>query len=84
MEVAAARGWTKLWVETDSQAALGAFANFQVPWKLVFRWKIVKSCFTSLLLSSIWREANFSADKASKIPLQKSSQELELTANYLG
>ncbi|KAF5181102.1 hypothetical protein FRX31_029312 [Thalictrum thalictroides] len=78
MEVAAARGWTKLWVETDSQAALGAFANFQVPWRLTFRWKKVKSCFTSLLLSSIWREANFSADKASKIALQKSSQELEL------
>ncbi|KAF5201716.1 hypothetical protein FRX31_008699 [Thalictrum thalictroides] len=78
MEVAAARGWTKLWVETDSQAALGAFANFQVPWRLTFKWKKVKSCFTSLLLSSIWKEANFSADKASKIALQKSSQELEL------
>ncbi|KAF6162647.1 hypothetical protein GIB67_013261 [Kingdonia uniflora] len=38
----------------------------KVPWQFKVKWNIIKPFFTSLRFSAIWREGNFSADKASK------------------
>ncbi|KAF5179380.1 hypothetical protein FRX31_031033 [Thalictrum thalictroides] len=69
LEVAVSRGWDKVWIESDSQAAITSFAHNRVPWQMKFRWLKVVKFFTMLQMSTTWREANFSADKASKVAL---------------
>ncbi|KAF6134696.1 hypothetical protein GIB67_002097 [Kingdonia uniflora] len=59
-------GWEMAWIEYDSVATIHAFKNEEVLWVLHARWKIVKTKFTCIKFSSIWREANFSADSMSK------------------
>ncbi|KAF5190017.1 hypothetical protein FRX31_020396 [Thalictrum thalictroides] len=69
LEVAVSRGWDKVWIESDSQAAIMSFAHNRVPWQMKFRWLKVVKFFTMLQMSTTWKEANFSTDKASKVAL---------------
>ncbi|MCI34741.1 ribonuclease H protein, partial [Trifolium medium] len=63
IEQAHARGWRKLWVESDSQIAIQASKNSSiVPWDLRNRWR---NCFARnmrLLFSHTFREGNACAD----------------------
>ncbi|KAF9607882.1 hypothetical protein IFM89_003586 [Coptis chinensis] len=65
-EVAVQRNWKKVWFESDSAAAIVVVGNGNMPWSLKNRWHKCKNFFSQCILSSIWREANFSADQAAK------------------
>ncbi|KAF5187370.1 hypothetical protein FRX31_023043 [Thalictrum thalictroides] len=66
LEEAVKRGWLKVWVESDSTAAIQAFAHGSLPWRIAARWKLINSIFQFCLFSHNLREANFSADQAAK------------------
>ncbi|KAF9613962.1 hypothetical protein IFM89_014027 [Coptis chinensis] len=65
-ELALARGWNHIWIESDSTLAVGAFGTGNVPWQLKAGWNNCVHNFQSPKLISIWREANFSADLVAK------------------
>ncbi|KAF9610990.1 hypothetical protein IFM89_026270 [Coptis chinensis] len=66
LEPAATKGWSDIWVETDSEATVQAFGSSQLPWALIHRWKHVQNMLQKFVITSIWREANFSADAAAR------------------
>lgn len=63
---AVSRGWQQLWIESDSQTAVLAFNNRNLPWRIKMRWKLIKAKLIKVMVSHNWREANFIADCASK------------------
>ncbi|KAF9617275.1 hypothetical protein IFM89_035219 [Coptis chinensis] len=38
VELAVTRGWSKVWIETDSEAATITFTSGNVPWKMQAQW----------------------------------------------
>ncbi|KAF9603202.1 hypothetical protein IFM89_034535 [Coptis chinensis] len=48
----------------DSKAAVAAFNSGKIPWKLKEKWRDITTKLTILRITSTWREANFSANKA--------------------
>ncbi|KAL5713632.1 hypothetical protein ACHQM5_015688 [Ranunculus cassubicifolius] len=66
MELALTQGWRKIWVEADSKAAVQAVGANKLPWDMIGRWKKVLNNIENFRISSIWREANFAADRAAK------------------
>ncbi|KAF6138439.1 hypothetical protein GIB67_028011 [Kingdonia uniflora] len=54
----------KVWISSDSEAALQAFKNDAIPWQLNSLWQQVMTGFTRPRLTSGWREQNLSADLA--------------------
>ncbi|KAF9588669.1 hypothetical protein IFM89_014390 [Coptis chinensis] len=63
IECAVQRGWCKLWVESDSEAAIAAFGTGNLPWYLRNRWNVCKRKLLNLKITSTWRGANLSADQ---------------------
>jgi ribonuclease HI len=64
MERAAAHGWQRLWIESDSRGALSAFTNpSTVPWDLRNRWSNATSLGLHIVHTHIFREGNICADK---------------------
>ncbi|KAL5708205.1 hypothetical protein ACHQM5_019025 [Ranunculus cassubicifolius] len=65
-EISVEKGWTKVWIETDSMAAYLAFKNENLLWWLKARWTRARSKLTWWKVTHIHREANFSADTMAK------------------
>ncbi|OVA19416.1 Ribonuclease H domain [Macleaya cordata] len=65
LEWASSRGWSNIWVTSDSQSAINRFAEDKVPWFILPRWKNVKRNLT-IKFSSVYRETNFAVDTLSK------------------
>jgi ribonuclease HI len=64
MEMVLEKGWSRLWVEIDSQLAIRASRDHSiVPWNLQNRWHNCFSCQMQLLFSHVYREGNACADK---------------------
>jgi ribonuclease HI len=64
MEMVLEKGWSRLWVEIDSQLAIRASRDHSiVPWNLQNRWHNCFSCQMQLLFSHVYREGNSCADK---------------------
>jgi hypothetical protein len=58
------KGWSNVWIESDSQAALCTFGNHDVvPWDLRNRWKICMLLALNLIRSHIFREGNSCEDR---------------------
>jgi ribonuclease HI len=72
IETAASKGWSYLWLESDSMLVVLAFSSAKiVPWALRNRWE---NCLTLLsnrnfYMSHIYREGNHCADKLANIGL---------------
>jgi ribonuclease HI len=72
IETAASKGWSYLWLESDSMLVVLAFSSAKiVPWALRNRWE---NCLTLLsnmnfYVSHIYREGNHCADKLANIGL---------------
>ncbi|CAJ2651412.1 unnamed protein product [Trifolium pratense] len=72
IETAASKGWSYLWLESDSMLVVLAFSSAKiVPWALRNRWD---NCVTLLsnmnfYVSHIYREGNHCADKLANIGL---------------
>jgi ribonuclease HI len=63
IEIVHRKGWSNLWIKSDSQAALCAFANpAVVPWDLWNRWKNCMLLGLNLVSSHIFREGNSCVD----------------------
>ncbi|CAJ2653183.1 unnamed protein product [Trifolium pratense] len=68
MDLAHNKGWSKLWIESDSQVALGAFKDIEVvPWNLRNRWGNCLSLDLNIYYSHIYREGNTCADKLASL-----------------
>ncbi|OVA00928.1 Ribonuclease H domain [Macleaya cordata] len=65
LEWASDRGWSKIWVTSDSQTAIKCFASDKVPWFIISRWHNIRKNLTIKFLS-VFRETNFVADTMSK------------------
>ena len=73
VELAHARGWHNLWLESDSSSVISCFASgsFSPPWSLQTRWN---NCILHLQnmvfrCSHIFREGNVVADKLANLGL---------------
>ncbi|KAF5191552.1 hypothetical protein FRX31_018863 [Thalictrum thalictroides] len=62
LEWAASQGHSHIWMESDSTAAVQAFGNEKVPWSMEARWVNAIAELHHVVISSTWREVNFSAD----------------------
>lgn len=61
IEIANDKGWSMIWLETDSTLVVKAFSSTDiVPWKLQSRWKncMIMSKRMKLHVSHIFRERN--------------------------
>ncbi|KAF9625109.1 hypothetical protein IFM89_019059, partial [Coptis chinensis] len=67
VEMAISRGWLRLWVETDSEAASKAFTGGSVPWQLEARWTSCTAATQQLKITTIFREGNITADALAKV-----------------
>ncbi|OVA04761.1 Ribonuclease H domain [Macleaya cordata] len=65
LEWALDRGWSKIWVTSDSQTAIKCFASDKVSWFIISRWHNIRKNLT-IKFSSVFRETNFAADTMSK------------------
>lgn len=66
VEIASRKGWTNIWLETDSQLVVMAFSNgLDIPWKLQNRWSncigLVKTM--NFNVTHIYREGSVCADR---------------------
>ncbi|KAF5188387.1 hypothetical protein FRX31_022026, partial [Thalictrum thalictroides] len=75
-EIAVNQGWHDIWIESDAEAVVSAFRQGKTPWRLRQRWNKVISKLSCLMISAVWREANFAADRVSKFALNTPNQEL--------
>ncbi|KAF9623159.1 hypothetical protein IFM89_037740 [Coptis chinensis] len=66
VEVALSNGWDRLWIESDSRAAVMAFGTSKLPWKVRPKWERCKSRLSYVMVSSAWCEVNFAADQAAR------------------
>ncbi|OVA06629.1 hypothetical protein BVC80_1737g41 [Macleaya cordata] len=62
IQYAKEKGWRKIWMTSDSQAAIYAFMSDAVLWRVQAWWRSLKPFFFSLRFSSVLREVNFTAD----------------------
>ncbi|KAL5700257.1 hypothetical protein ACHQM5_025728 [Ranunculus cassubicifolius] len=65
-EQAFIQGWLRLWIVSDSQAAVAAFMSERLPWLVKGRWTICKRKMLHIRISHIFRKWNFAADMVSK------------------
>ncbi|OVA12723.1 Ribonuclease H domain [Macleaya cordata] len=65
LEWASDRGWSKIWVTSDSQTAIKFFASDRVPWFINSRCHNIRKSLT-IKFSSVFREINFTANTMSK------------------
>ncbi|KAF6143556.1 hypothetical protein GIB67_029725 [Kingdonia uniflora] len=66
VERAIHRGWTTLWIVSDSSATIKAFISSKIPWKFQSRWRNLLTSIQAICFNSIWREANFLANTTTK------------------
>ncbi|KAF6149802.1 hypothetical protein GIB67_017535 [Kingdonia uniflora] len=50
------KGWKRLWVVSDSKAAIQAFRNNKLPWRLQTQWNILLSLISTIRFSQILRD----------------------------
>lgn len=65
VELAHAKGWHHLWIESDSTLVVDILiGNIQPPWSIASRWSICQSLLSSMSwkVSHIFREGNSCAD----------------------
>lgn len=66
IEVAYQKGWTKLWIESDSMYVVFMLNSLtpKVPWKCLEKWRFIKSYLSQIqwFASHTYREANVCAD----------------------
>jgi ribonuclease HI len=75
IEVAVDKGYTNLWMESDSQLVILAFKSSSVvPWHLKARWEncLYLTRSMSFFVTHIYREGNFCADRLANIGLSLS------------
>ncbi|KAL5724698.1 hypothetical protein ACHQM5_007924 [Ranunculus cassubicifolius] len=65
-EIAISRSWKRIWIETDSSAAVHSLHQGKAPWQLQARWLKCLEHLEYVLISHSWREANFAADQIAK------------------
>ncbi|OVA08056.1 Ribonuclease H domain [Macleaya cordata] len=65
LEWALDRGWSKIWVTSDSQTTITCFASDKVLWFINSRWNNIRKNLT-IKFSTVFRETNFAADTMSK------------------
>jgi len=69
--VAKDKGWLNLWIECDSALVIQAFSNPSIVlWKLCKRWEACQFFLCKdivLVISHIYREGNFCADKLANV-----------------
>lgn len=66
IKIACKKGWTRLWLETDSLLVVQAFKSMEVvPWRLQNKWIncLHLSKQLTLQVTHIYRECNVCADK---------------------
>ncbi|PNX57963.1 ribonuclease H, partial [Trifolium pratense] len=64
IELAAAHGWQRISIESDSMSALSSFENPSiVPWDLRNRWSNAISLGLTVIHTHIFREGNMCADR---------------------
>ena len=77
IELAHARGWQNLWLESDSSSVISCFASgsFSPPWSLQTRWNNCTLHLQNMVFrcSHIFREGNVVADKLANLGLLSSS-----------
>lgn len=77
VELAHARGWQNLWLESDSSSVISCFASgsFSPPWSLQTRWNNCTLLLQNMVFrcSHIFREGNAVADKLANLGLLSSS-----------
>ncbi|TQD76419.1 hypothetical protein C1H46_038047 [Malus baccata] len=77
VELAHARGWQNLWLESDSSSVISCFASgsFSPPWSIHTRWNNCTLLLQNMVFrcSHIFREGNAVADKLANLGLLSSS-----------
>nr|ABN09155.1 Polynucleotidyl transferase, Ribonuclease H fold [Medicago truncatula] len=76
IEIAKQRGYSRLWIETDSKLAVLAFKSSNlIPWKIRNRWDNCMEYISNIafLITHIYREGNVCADKFANIGLSLNS-----------
>jgi ribonuclease HI len=66
------RGWSHLWLESDSKLAVLAFKSCNIiPWQLYNRWLncMIMIISMNFVVSHVYREGNHVADKLANIGL---------------
>ncbi|KAF5197902.1 hypothetical protein FRX31_012513 [Thalictrum thalictroides] len=56
VKIAAEQGWSNLWVEADSKAAIKSFQTNTAHWKLKAEWEEIKRKVSNVLLTVIRRQ----------------------------
>jgi ribonuclease HI len=72
IEIASSKGWSHLWLESDSMLVVQAFSSAKiVPWALRNRWDncLLKISNMNFYVSHIYREGNHCADKMANLGL---------------
>jgi ribonuclease HI len=72
IETAAVKGWSHLWLESDSMLVVHAFSSSKiVPWPLRNRWNNCLLLISNMnfYVSHIFREGNHCADKLANLGL---------------
>jgi ribonuclease HI len=72
IEIANSKGWTQLWLESDSMLVVHAFSSSKiVPWVLRNRWENCLLLISNMnfYVSHIYREGNHCADKLANLGL---------------
>jgi ribonuclease HI len=72
IECAFEKNWSHLWIESDSKLAILAFKNTSIiPWQLKNRWSncMIKIRDMQIIVSHVFREGNFVADKLANLGL---------------
>ncbi|KAF6159358.1 hypothetical protein GIB67_032129 [Kingdonia uniflora] len=55
VEQAIHRGWTTLWIVSDSSATIKAFISSKIPWKFQSKWRNLFTSIQAIRFNSIWR-----------------------------
>ncbi|KAL8530023.1 hypothetical protein ACS0TY_007193 [Phlomoides rotata] len=73
IEIACEKGWSNLWLESDSTYVVNVLKNRQslVPWRLLGRWHRIRRLLGDLhfVVSHIYRKGNASADRLTREPV---------------
>ncbi|KAL8547711.1 hypothetical protein ACS0TY_007145 [Phlomoides rotata] len=73
IEIACEKGWSNLWLESDSTYVVNVLKNHQslVPWRLLGRWHRIRRLLGDLhfVVSHIFRKGNASADRLTREPI---------------
>ncbi|CAJ2645702.1 unnamed protein product [Trifolium pratense] len=72
IEIADARGWRNMWIESDSMLVVNAYKSSNiVPWSLSNRWFncIKLAGHMNIIVSHIFREGNHCADRLANVGL---------------